>query len=83
MIYTNTVSVPPDEIARLAAATGGDPNITAALLTCTDATACRRLRREISLAFDRHLVSGAETDAPTAIRRRHSVFNEGYRLVSA
>lgn len=58
MIYTNTVSVLPEEIARLATAIGDNPNVTAVLLTCTDATARKRLnQREIGSALDRHVAS--------------------------
>jgi cytidylate kinase len=58
MIYTNTVCVLPEELARLTATIGDNPNLTAVLLTCTDATARTRLsQREIGSALDRHLAS--------------------------
>jgi hypothetical protein len=61
MIYTNTASVLPEEIARLTNAIGDNPNVTAILLTCTDATARKRLsQREIGSALDRHLASSIE-----------------------
>lgn len=61
MIYTNTASVLPEEMARLTAAIGGNPNVTAVLLTCSDSTARQRLtRREIGSALDRHLVSSSD-----------------------
>jgi hypothetical protein len=61
MIYTNTVSVLPEEIARLTTAIGDNPNVTAVLLTCTDATARKRLsQREIGSALDQHLASSNE-----------------------
>lgn len=33
MIYTNTASVLPEEMARLTAAIGGNPNVTADIIT--------------------------------------------------
>ncbi|OBC17196.1 hypothetical protein A5784_24655 [Mycobacterium sp. 852013-50091_SCH5140682] len=61
MIYTNTASVLPDEIARLTTAIGTNPNVTAILLTCTDATARHRLsQREIGSALARHLASSVD-----------------------
>ncbi len=55
MIYTNTASVLATEIRKLVAATGDDPHVTAALLTCSDQTAHERLaRREIGTGLDRH-----------------------------
>lgn len=61
MIYTNTVSVLPEEIARLTTAVGGEPDVTAVLLTCTDATARIRLgQREIGSALDRHITTSNE-----------------------
>ena len=43
MIYTNTASVFKKVISELTAAMGDDPEITAVLLTCSDATAHDRL----------------------------------------
>ncbi|KWX19965.1 adenylylsulfate kinase [Mycolicibacterium wolinskyi] len=64
MLYTNTASVLPEEIKRLSAAIGGNPKITAILLTCTDATARKRLsQREIGSALERHLTSSKEMSA--------------------
>jgi len=60
MIYTNTASVLKRVISELTAAMGDDPHVTAVLLTCTDATAHRRLsQREIGTALDRHVERGA------------------------
>lgn len=62
MIYTNTVSVLPEEIARLTTAVGDNPNVIAVLLICTDATARKRLgQREIGSALDQHLTSSDHT----------------------
>lgn len=61
MIYINTVSVLPDQITRLATAIGGNPNVVAVLLTCTDTTAAERLsHREIGSTLDQHLASSAD-----------------------
>lgn len=60
MIYTNTVSVLPEVIHQLTTAVGDNPNVVAFLLTCTDATARKRLgRREIGSTLDRHITSSA------------------------
>jgi len=54
MIYTNTASV--RNVAQLTAAMGDDPQVTAVLLTASDATARQRLaQREIGTAFDQHV----------------------------
>lgn len=56
MIYTNTASVLPDVMDELTAAMGDGPELTAVLLTCTDATARERLAgREIGTALDWHV----------------------------
>lgn len=60
MIYTNTASVFPDIVADLTAAMGGEPEVTAILLTCDDRTAGQRLaRREIGSGLDRHIERSA------------------------
>ncbi|MGI8523143.1 MAG: adenylyl-sulfate kinase [Nocardioides sp.] len=52
LIYTNTASVHPEQVASLTRALGDDPVVTAALLTATDETADARLcRREIGSEF--------------------------------
>jgi hypothetical protein len=57
MIYTNTASV--RAIDELTAAMGGNPRVTAVLLTCSDATATQRLaRREIGSALQPHIERG-------------------------
>ncbi|SEA57913.1 MULTISPECIES: ATPase [unclassified Mycobacterium] len=61
MIYTNTVSVLPEQITRLTTAIGGNPNVISVLLTCTDTTAAKRLgQREIGSTLDQHLASSAD-----------------------
>ena len=56
MIYTNTASVLEDVTGELTAAMGDSPQVTAVLLTCSDATARQRLaRREIGSALDSHI----------------------------
>jgi hypothetical protein len=56
MIYTNTASVLPDVMDELTAAMGDGPELTAVLLTCSDATARERLAgREIGTALDWHV----------------------------
>ena len=56
MIYVNTASVLGKVTGGLAAAMGDGPRVTAVLLTCSDATARRRLaRREIGTGLDRHI----------------------------
>jgi hypothetical protein len=61
MIYTNTVSVIDRVAGELAAAMGDRPRVTAVLLTCSDATARRRLaQREIGTALDWHLERSAQ-----------------------
>lgn len=56
MIYTNTASVFPDIVAELTAAMGGEPEVTAILLTCDDRTARHRLaQREIGSMLDWHV----------------------------
>jgi hypothetical protein len=56
MIYTNTASVLENVIGELTAAMGDDPQVTGVLLTCSDATARRRLaQREIGSALDSHV----------------------------
>ncbi|TXI65805.1 ATPase [Mycolicibacterium mageritense] len=60
LIYTNTVSVLPDEMDKLTAAMGDKPNVIAVLLTCTDITARKRLgQREIGSTLESHLTSSA------------------------
>jgi AAA domain len=54
MIYVNTASVLGRVTGALAAAMGDGPRVTAVLLTCSDATARRRLaQREIGTGLDR------------------------------
>jgi hypothetical protein len=61
LIYTNTASVIETVAAELTAAMGDNPQVTAVLLTCTDATARRRLaQREIGTALDWHLERSAQ-----------------------
>lgn len=56
MIYTNTASVFGTVIGALTAAMGDQPRVTAVLLTCSDATARKRLaEREIGSALDSHV----------------------------
>jgi hypothetical protein len=56
MIYTNTASVLPDVMGELTTAMGDGPELTAVLLTCSDATARERLAgREIGTALDWHV----------------------------
>lgn len=56
MIYTNTASVLPKVTDELTMAIGGSPKLTAVLLTCSDATARRRLAgRETGTALDWHV----------------------------
>jgi hypothetical protein len=56
MIYTNTASVLPDVMNELTTAMGDGPELTAVLLTCSDATARERLAgREIGTALDWHV----------------------------
>jgi hypothetical protein len=56
MIYTNTASVIPGVISELTAAMGDYPQVTAVLLTCSDATARQRLAlREIGSELESHL----------------------------
>jgi hypothetical protein len=76
MIYTNTVSVRPVVVQELTAAMGDDPRVTAVLLTCSDATAQRRLRqREIGSALRPHIERGLvfarelEQEAPGWVHR--------------
>jgi hypothetical protein len=61
MIYTNTASVLEKVIGELTAAMGDDPQVTGVLLTCSDATARRRLaQREIGSALDGHVERSAQ-----------------------
>ena len=61
MIYTNTASVLEKVIGELTAAMGDDPQVTGVLLTCSDATARRRLaQREIGSALDWHVERSAQ-----------------------
>jgi hypothetical protein len=56
MIYTNTASVLPDVMNELTTAMGDGPELTAVLLTCSNATARERLAgREIGTALDWHV----------------------------
>jgi hypothetical protein len=56
MIYTNTASVFPDVVDSLTKAMGGEPRVTAILLTCYDRTARDRLaQREIGSMLDWHV----------------------------
>jgi adenylylsulfate kinase-like enzyme len=62
LIYTNTVSVLPEQIRKLAAAMGDDPRIIPILLTCSDATAAERLnqRETVCDGLSHHLKSSTE-----------------------
>ena len=61
MIYTNTASVLEPVIGELTAAMGDGPRVTGVLLTCSDATARRRLaQREIGSALDWHVERSAQ-----------------------
>ena len=61
MIYTNTASVLENVLGELTAAMGDDPQVTGMLLTCSDATARRRLaQREIGSALDWHVERSAQ-----------------------
>jgi hypothetical protein len=56
IIYTNTASVSEQVLGELTAAMGDRPQVTAVLLTCSDATAHQRLsRREIGSQLNRHI----------------------------
>jgi hypothetical protein len=56
MIYTNTASVFEQVTSELTAAMGDAPQVTAVLLTCSDATARERLaQREAGSALDLHI----------------------------
>jgi hypothetical protein len=56
MIYTNTASVFAGAISELTAAMGDNPQVTAVLLTCSDATARQRLAlREIGSGLESHV----------------------------
>ena len=56
MIYTNTASVFEKVISELTTAMGDNPQVTAILLTCSDATARRRLaQRETGSGLDWHI----------------------------
>ena len=56
MIYVNTASVLGKVTGTLAVAMGDGPRVTAVLLTCSDATARRRLaQRQIGTGLDMHI----------------------------
>jgi hypothetical protein len=56
MIYTNTASVFEGVISEFTAAMGDSPQVTAVLLTCSDAAARQRLaQREIGSELDWHI----------------------------
>jgi hypothetical protein len=60
MIYTNTASVLEKVIRDLTAAMGDEPQVTAVLLRCSNATAHHRLsQREIGSALDQHVERSA------------------------
>ena len=76
LIYTNTVSVLPTVMNSLLQALGRDVEAVAVLLTCTQATARKRLsQREKGSELDRHIASSArmavtlETDCPATVQR--------------
>ena len=62
LIYTNTVSVLPEQIRKLDAAMGDNPRIVPILLTCSDATAAERLhqRETVSEGLSHHLKASTE-----------------------
>ncbi|MHA3021810.1 ATPase [Mycobacterium sp. BMJ-28] len=61
LIYMNTVSVLPEQIRKLAAAMGDDPQVFPILLTSSDAAARKRLRqRETGTGLSRHFASSIE-----------------------
>ncbi|HEY3906182.1 MAG TPA: hypothetical protein VGM14_19895 [Streptosporangiaceae bacterium] len=65
MIYTNTASVLEKVIHELTTAMDDSPQVTAVLLTCSDATARQRLsRREIGSELNWHI----ERSGLTALR---------------
>lgn len=56
MIYTNTASVFEKVLSELTTAIGDSPQVTAVLLTCSDATAFQRLsQREIGSELNWHI----------------------------
>lgn len=69
LIYTNTVSVLPEQIRKLGAAMGDEPRITPILLMCSDATAAKRLhhRETVDEGLSHHLK--ASTDMATRLDR--------------
>ncbi|WP_433759027.1 AAA family ATPase [Nocardia sp. CA-135398] len=76
MVYTNTASVFEGVLGELVVAMGEQPEITAVLLTCTDAIAAERLAsREIGSAFDEHVERGRvmaaklDAEAPDWVHR--------------
>jgi hypothetical protein len=76
MVYTNTASVLKKVIGELTAAMGDDPQVTGVLLTCSDATARKRLaEREIGSALDWHVERSTQMarrldrHAPTWVHR--------------
>lgn len=76
LIYTNTVSVLPAVMDSLVRAMGRDVEAVAVLLTCTEATARKRLsRREKGSELDRHIDSSTQTavtlesNCPTTVHR--------------
>jgi hypothetical protein len=69
MIYTNTASVRPEVIDSLVAAMGDHPEVTAVLLTATDATARQRLAgREIGSAYELHVTRSDRAAVELAVR---------------
>jgi hypothetical protein len=76
LIYTNTVSALPTVMDSLLQALGRDVEAVAVLLTCTEATARKRLsQREKGSELDRHIESSAqmaatlETECSTTVHR--------------
>ena len=76
LIYTNTVSVLPTVMDSLLQAMGREVEAVAVLLTCTKATAHKRLsQREKGSELDRHIESSAqmamtlEFNCPTGVHR--------------
>ena len=76
MIYTNTASVFPSVLEKLTAAMGDQPEVTAVLLTCDDATVRTRLaQREKGSKLDWHversrfMARKLDDEIPASVRR--------------
>jgi hypothetical protein len=79
LVYTNTACVLPDVLDQLTTAMGGAPRVIAVLLTCTDATARKRLsQREIGSAFERHFATSRVMAATLdSAARAHRIPTDG------